>query len=81
MCIRDRLGPDYIRAVRGPLSHIPLMAVGGIDETKLQVFLRAGAVGFGIGGNLVNRQWIKQGQFEKITELARLDVKNLQQEA
>ena len=76
-----QLGPDYIRAVRGPLSHIPLMAVGGIDETKLQVFLRAGAVGFGIGGNLVNRQWIKQGQFEKITELARLYVKNLQQEA
>lgn len=75
-----QLGPDYIRAIKGPLNHIPLMAVGGIDETKLQMFLKAGVMGFGIGGNLVNRKWITQGQFGSITELARVYVNALQAE-
>ncbi|MCR5090104.1 MAG: 2-dehydro-3-deoxyphosphogluconate aldolase [Oscillospiraceae bacterium] len=65
------LGPGYLRAVRAPLNHVRLLAVGGIDEGNLRDFLRAGAVGAGIGGNLANRDWIARGEFEKITETAR----------
>jgi len=65
------LGPGYLKAVRAPISHVKLMAVGGINEKNIGQFLAAGAVGAGIGGNLANRTWIEEGQFDKITETAK----------
>lgn len=64
------LGTEYIRAIRAPLSHVRLLAVGGVDEDNAVSFLRAGCCGVGIGGNLVRKSWIRDGQFEKITETA-----------
>lgn len=65
------LGAGYIKAVRGPFPHIPLVAVGGVDENNMTDFLKAGAVGLGIGGKLVNKEWVRSGEFDKITALAR----------
>lgn len=70
------LGASYIKAIKAPLKHIPLLAVGGIHENNLQEFIKAGAVGLGIGGNLVNQGWIRNREFDKITELAQIYVKN-----
>ena len=61
------LGPGYIKAVRAPLAHIPLMAVGGVNVKNAADFMRAGCVGLGVGGNLVNREWIENGEWDKIT--------------
>jgi 2-dehydro-3-deoxyphosphogluconate aldolase/(4S)-4-hydroxy-2-oxoglutarate aldolase len=71
------LGASYVKAIKAPLKHVPILAVGGINENNLQEFLKAGVVGFGIGGNLVNRDWIQNKEFDKITELAKLYVNNL----
>ena len=38
------LGPGYIKAIRAPLSHIPLMAVGGVNEKNAADFIKAGCV-------------------------------------
>ena len=65
------LGPGYIKAIRAPLSHIPLMAVGGVNEKNAAEFMKAGCVGLGVGGNLVNKEWIKNGEWDKITSLAK----------
>ena len=65
------VGPGYIKAVRGPLSHIPLMAVGGVNEKNAADFMKAGCVGLGVGGNLVNKEWIKNGEWARITALAK----------
>ena len=65
-----RLGPGYFRDIRAPLSHIPLMAVGGVNEKNAAEFLAAGAMGVGVGGNLVNGSWIAAGEYEKIAALA-----------
>lgn len=65
------MGPAYIRAVRAPLNHIALLAVGGVTEQNAEAFMQAGCAGLGVGGDLVNREWIAQGAFEKITALAR----------
>lgn len=70
------LGAGYLKAVKGPLNHIPLLAVGGVNELNAAEFLRAGAEGVGIGGNLVNREWIAAGEFDKIREAARRTVQN-----
>lgn len=65
-----QLGPAYIKAVRAPLSHIPMMAVGGINEKNVADFMAAGCIGVGVGGNLVNKEWIEKGQWQDITDLA-----------
>ena len=65
------LGPSYIKAVKAQLSHIPLMAVGGVNEKNTADFLKAGCCGVGVGGNLVNMNWIKAGEWDKITDLAK----------
>ena len=66
------LGPAYLRAVCAPLSHVKIMVVGGIDEKNVSAFLAAGAAGAGVGGNLANRQWIRDGAWDKITQAAQL---------
>ena len=73
-------GAGYIKAVRAPLSHIPLMAVGGINEKNAADFMKAGCVGLGVGGNLVNRGWIQNGEWGKITALARELIRAVNEE-
>lgn len=67
----SQLGAAYIKAIKAPLSHIPLLAVGGVNEKNAAEYIKAGAAGLGVGGNLVNKDWIANGEFEKITSLAR----------
>lgn len=64
-------GPAYLKALKAPLNHIKMLAVGGVDASNIPAFLQAGCDGFGIGGNLVNKAWIEAGQYEKITAVAK----------
>ena len=64
-------GTAYLKAVTAPLNHIPILAVGGVNEKNIADFMAAGAVGAGVGGNLVNKTWIANGEFDKITALAK----------
>lgn len=63
-------GPEYVKALVAPLSHIPFLAVGGIGPHNIADFIKAGCVGAGVGGNLTNKEWISNGQWDKITETA-----------
>lgn len=72
------LGSSYVKAVSAPINHVRLLAVGGVNENNVKEFLDAGAVGAGVGGNLVNKKWIAAGDFDKITELARTFIKNME---
>ena len=69
-------GTGYLKAVTAPLNHIRLLAVGGVNEKNIADFLAAGAVGVGAGGNLVNKTWIANGEFDKITALAKEFTEN-----
>ena len=72
------LGPDYVKAVRAPLSHIPFLAVGGVSVKNAADFMRAGCVGIGVGGNLTNKEWIAEGAWDRIAEAARELVESVQ---
>ena len=72
------LGPDYVKAVRAPLSHIPFLAVGGVSAANAAEFMRAGCVGVGVGGNLTNKEWIAEGAWDRIAEAARELVESVQ---
>ena len=65
------LGAAYVKAVRAPLSHIRFLAVGGVDEHNMKEYRAAGACGFGIGSNIVNKKLIEAGDFAAVTSLAK----------
>jgi 2-dehydro-3-deoxyphosphogluconate aldolase/(4S)-4-hydroxy-2-oxoglutarate aldolase len=67
----SELGTGYLKALRAPLGHIRFLAVGGINEENAAAFIKAGALGLGVGGNLVNKEWMAAGRWEKISALAR----------
>lgn len=46
-------GPSHFKALRDPLPHIALVAVGGVGLDDIAAYREVGAVGFGIGGPLV----------------------------
>ena len=71
------LGAAYIKAIRSPINHIPLLAVGGVNEKNIAQFMKAGASGVGVGGDLVNPKWIAGGEFEKIKETAEALVQSI----
>jgi 2-dehydro-3-deoxyphosphogluconate aldolase / (4S)-4-hydroxy-2-oxoglutarate aldolase len=62
---------EYIKAITAPLNHIPIIALGGISVDNVDQFIKAGVVGVGIGGNLVDKKKVYAGEFEKITMLAK----------
>ena len=64
------LGTAYVKAVKAPLSHIPLLAVGGVDETNMADYLKAGVAGFGVGSNIIDKAALADGDYAKITALA-----------
>ena len=65
------LGLGYIKAVRGPLKHIPMSAVGGVKPENVSDYLDAGVCGFGVGGPLVLAKAVKSGDDAAIEERAK----------
>lgn len=75
----DTLGPKYFKAICAPLSHIPFIAVGGVDDKNVADFLNAGAVGVGVGSNIVNKKMLAEDDYAGITALARRYVEAIEQ--
>ena len=64
------LGAEYVKAVTAPLSHIKLLAVGGITEANIADYLNVGVAGFGISSNIIDKKAVADNDFHRITELA-----------
>ncbi len=67
-------GVPYVKAVRAPISHVPLLGVGNIDISEVPDYLNAGIVGFGVGGNLVDKNAIANNNFEAVEMAAKTYV-------
>lgn len=50
------LGPSYVKEVKAPLNQVKLVPTGGIGLTNMTDFLKAGADGVGVGGQLFDAQ-------------------------
>lgn len=64
-------GPSYVKAILAPLTEVQMMAVGGVDATNLNDYLKAGAVAAGVGSSLVNQQVLSDGDFGTMRRRAR----------
>ena len=70
-------GPAYMKALKAPLKHIPMTAVGGISPENCADFIKAGCIGVGCGGNLVSAKLVSEGRFDEITKTAEAYIKAL----
>jgi len=64
-------GAAYIRAVRGPLPNIGLVATGGVGLATVGSYFEAGCVAVGVGGELISREAVAAGAFSSISDLGR----------
>lgn len=67
----NEVGLTYIKAIKAPLKHIPLMATGGVRPVNAAEYLAAGSSALGVGGDLVNKTWVAAGEFDKIAAAAK----------
>lgn len=64
-------GPQYIKDIRGPLAHIPLMPTGGVTLENIKEFQKAGGVAFGIASALVDsKKEITDEYLQQLTDKA-----------
>ena len=64
------MGLAYTKAILAPISHVKMLAVGNISSDNAADYLKAGILGVGVGGKLVNKDAIAAGDFEKLTKAA-----------
>ena len=64
-------GAEYIKTVKAPFPQIPLIAFAGVTGENIAQFIKAGAIGAGIGSELINLKQIKAGNFNYVTEKAK----------
>ncbi len=64
-------GPAYIRAIKAPLPHIPLVPTGGVTLQNAGEFIKAGAAAIAAGGELVDKKAVAEKKFALVAENAR----------
>lgn len=66
----SRLGPGYLKDLKGPLDQVKLLPTGGISLETIQAYQVAGADGFGVGSPLFDRTRVEAGDFAWVREQA-----------
>lgn len=64
-------GASYIKALQGPLSHIPLIPTGGVTLENAQELINAGAIAVGLSGDLFPRLLVVNHDWKAIAQRAR----------
>lgn len=64
-------GAKYIKALKAPLPHIPMVPTGGVNLATAAEFIQAGAEALGVGGELVSSEALQSGNTIEIVEAAR----------
>ncbi len=72
----ESLGPDFVKAAKGPLPQANLMPTGGVSIDNVASWIQAGCVAVGVGGHLTGGA--KTGDFQSITNLAKRFIEVIQ---
>lgn len=64
----ETLGPSFLRSLKGPLPHIPLMPTGGVDPDTIPGWIQAGANALGAGSPLFHPDRILAGDWDWIAD-------------
>lgn len=63
-------GASYIKALQGPLGHIPLIPTGGVTLENAQELIQAGAIAVGLAGELFPKRFVATQDWKAITQRA-----------
>lgn len=63
-------GPAYLRALLGPLPEVRLVPTGGVSVENAAEYIRAGAAAVGVGGKLVDRDALRDGDYRRLEAAA-----------
>jgi 2-dehydro-3-deoxyphosphogluconate aldolase/(4S)-4-hydroxy-2-oxoglutarate aldolase len=63
-------GPDYIRALQGPMGGVPLWVSGGIEIDQIGAYLRLGVKAVGLAGSLFPAEALARRDMDSIREKA-----------
>jgi len=66
-------GPAFVKSVLAPMPWSMIMVTGGVEPTRenLESWFKAGVTCVGMGSNLFPDSVLKNGEWEKITQLCR----------
>jgi 2-dehydro-3-deoxyphosphogluconate aldolase / (4S)-4-hydroxy-2-oxoglutarate aldolase len=59
-------GPDYIRAIRGPIRDVPMLAGGPVSLDGIEPYLDAGCIAVNLGIALAVPELVRQKQWDEI---------------
>jgi len=64
-------GVDYIKNIRSPLPHIPLIPTGGVTIDTAVDYIKAGSIALGLSSDLFPQNLLLQDDWETITQRIR----------
>ena len=69
-------GPDFVKAVLGPMPWTRIMPTGGVDpdEASVKKWFGAGIVAAGMGSKLITQELLDAGDYAGITQKVRATV-------
>ncbi|HYO77528.1 MAG TPA: bifunctional 4-hydroxy-2-oxoglutarate aldolase/2-dehydro-3-deoxy-phosphogluconate aldolase [Thermoanaerobaculia bacterium] len=65
-------GPDYIRAIRGPIRDIPMLAGGPVPLDMIDNYLDAGCIAVNLGASIAVPDLVENEQWDEIGKRAAL---------
>ncbi|CAI6084530.1 KHG/KDPG aldolase [Paenibacillus sp. JJ-100] len=68
------LGIPYLREIKAPLDHIPILATGGATLENMDSYYAAGAAAVGLGSALLPKEALATGDTSKIAAQAKAFV-------
>jgi len=73
----DNLGMSFIKSVKAPLPHLKIIPTGGVNLTNAIDWINMGASAVGIGSALIEKSAIEAGNYDELTDNAKLLCENL----
>jgi len=64
-------GAAYLRALRGPFPHIPLVPTGGVTLDNIDEMFQARAAAVGVGNQMIPKEALARRDYAEISSLAR----------
>jgi 2-dehydro-3-deoxyphosphogluconate aldolase/(4S)-4-hydroxy-2-oxoglutarate aldolase len=65
------LGPNYIKALRGPFKDIKFIVTNGVTFDNIGEFFKAGVSAIGLGSLLITDEDVAVGKFDEVEKRAR----------
>ncbi len=73
----DVVGMAFFKGVLAPMPHLKLMPTGGVSLTNAGDWIKAGACAVGVGSALLDKKAIEEGNFDKLTDNAKILIENV----